>query len=590
MGNYALSKYYQSFSGTDTVAFLMMPGCSPITIGSLTTISYSMYRNKKPVINIGRTNINGVTRGSRIFAGTMIFTLINQHWVKELQEEWTDKAGLSYLNDISELKVDELPLFDIMIVSANEYGSAVAMYIYGIDFTDEAQTISVEDLFTENTFSFIARDVSVFKNILKGRNITSSPNASLGDYNTVKIGANTKYFIVDSALVDLDDLEGLEHQFDQAQWQIDQEHNKLADYSYLRELSYNPSTNYMMGGDVLLVQGGLKKTNFYNGDMDGIYDDKVEAAVKAFQSDNNLSPTGIVDRKTYIALLEGPSLRNDDEGKIAVVINKFGAYVYENPSISSKVNYTLSYSDEVTFFDKPVEFIFNGKSRLFVSTSLGYILLDDLFSVYSPNNSTFEFPILAGNVINDPAYVMIVQNALAKIYRNFVNFQYGLYDDATIKQVKRFQATYKDKYGIIASTGICDYNTWLGLQDASGSDFNEIKKHGYNVVHNKAVGTYKVKNSTILNDIKIFNSSFTSVNKVMARVSVVAHYPNGNSITTTKVVEDINGKKISLYEFRDAFYWNNENGSIPSVVEFFITPGDNTPFKWVINVENDTYQ
>ena len=161
LGN-QISKYYKSFSGTDTLAFIMMPGSSPVVIGSLTTISYSMYRNKKPVINIGRTNINGVTRGSRIFAGTMIFTLINQHWLKELQEQ------LNWLKGFDELKVDELPLFDVMIVSANEYGNAAIMYIYGIDFTDEAQTISVEDLFTENTFSFVARDVSNFKSFKNG--------------------------------------------------------------------------------------------------------------------------------------------------------------------------------------------------------------------------------------------------------------------------------------------------------------------------------------------------------------------------------------------------------------------------------------
>ena len=64
-----ISKYYKSFSGTDTLAFIMMPGSSPVVIGSLTTVSYSMFRNKKPVVNIGRTNINGVTRGARIFAG-----------------------------------------------------------------------------------------------------------------------------------------------------------------------------------------------------------------------------------------------------------------------------------------------------------------------------------------------------------------------------------------------------------------------------------------------------------------------------------------------------------------------------------------
>lgn len=152
----SISRFYKSFSGTDTIAFLMFPGLKPIVIGSLTTISYSMYRNKVPVINIGRTNINGITRGSRIYAGTMVFTLINKHWLRELQDQ------APYLQDYPTLKVDELPLFDIMIVSANEYGSSCSMFIYGVDFTDESQTLSVEDLFTENLFKFVAREISVF--------------------------------------------------------------------------------------------------------------------------------------------------------------------------------------------------------------------------------------------------------------------------------------------------------------------------------------------------------------------------------------------------------------------------------------------
>ena len=81
-----ISNYYKSFSGTDTLVFILMPGSNPVVLGSITTVSYSAYRTKQPVINLGRTNINGITRGSRIFAGTMIFTLINQHWLNELLE------------------------------------------------------------------------------------------------------------------------------------------------------------------------------------------------------------------------------------------------------------------------------------------------------------------------------------------------------------------------------------------------------------------------------------------------------------------------------------------------------------------------
>ena len=154
-----ISNYYKSFSGTDTLVFILMPGSNPVVLGSITTVSYSAYRTKQPVINLGRTNINGITRGSRIFAGTMIFTLINQHWLNELLE--TD--NLKWLAQYQELKADELPLFDLMVVSANEYGSYVSMFLYGVDITDEGQVVSVEDLFTENTLSFVARDIETFK-------------------------------------------------------------------------------------------------------------------------------------------------------------------------------------------------------------------------------------------------------------------------------------------------------------------------------------------------------------------------------------------------------------------------------------------
>jgi hypothetical protein len=152
-----MSKFYRTFSGTDSLVFLLFPKTPPINLGCLTTITYSTYRDKKPVNTLGRINIKGFTRGTRIVAGTMIFTVINQHFVNEILEK------LPWLNTGYKLKADELPLFDIMIVSANEYGSSVDMMIYGVDITDEAQVMSIEDLFTENQLSFIARDVDVLR-------------------------------------------------------------------------------------------------------------------------------------------------------------------------------------------------------------------------------------------------------------------------------------------------------------------------------------------------------------------------------------------------------------------------------------------
>jgi hypothetical protein len=46
---YSISKYYKSFSGTDALVFAILPQTAPVILGTITTISYSMFRDKKPV-------------------------------------------------------------------------------------------------------------------------------------------------------------------------------------------------------------------------------------------------------------------------------------------------------------------------------------------------------------------------------------------------------------------------------------------------------------------------------------------------------------------------------------------------------------
>lgn len=154
-----------TFSGTDTLVFIILPNTTPIILGSLTTFSYSSYRVKRPVNTLGGIHIKGIAKGGRVIAGTMIFTMINQHWVKEVCSivPWLN-------NDNGVIYSDELPLFDLMVVSANEYGKYVSMMMYGVDFTDEAQVLSINDMYSENTFSFISRELRNFDNSVVSSN------------------------------------------------------------------------------------------------------------------------------------------------------------------------------------------------------------------------------------------------------------------------------------------------------------------------------------------------------------------------------------------------------------------------------------
>lgn len=63
-----------------------------------------------------------------------------------------------------------------------------------------------------------------------------------------------------------------------------------------------PLTEGSRGSDVMEVQKRLIGYGYYNGKIDGIYSWDVREAVRAFQKDNGLEPSGNVDEKTYRAL------------------------------------------------------------------------------------------------------------------------------------------------------------------------------------------------------------------------------------------------------------------------------------------------
>lgn len=61
-----------------------------------------------------------------------------------------------------------------------------------------------------------------------------------------------------------------------------------------RSLRYTSS-----GPDVVLLQTQLRKLGYYEGRADGLFNRDVEIALKRFQHDKGLKPSGIADRKTF---------------------------------------------------------------------------------------------------------------------------------------------------------------------------------------------------------------------------------------------------------------------------------------------------
>ena len=183
-----------SFSGADVKAYATIPyvhfkngtfngggdhQLPPLVrLHDLQTISISVYREKSPVRALGHRNVRGFSRGGRTIAGSLIFALIDEHPLQTLLDTWV----YEYSYDIGYWDghnfPDQIPPFNIHLVYAAELPSAIdpklnyrkesptpafgTINILGVDFTNDGMVTSIEDLLTENTYQYMARDLHIF--------------------------------------------------------------------------------------------------------------------------------------------------------------------------------------------------------------------------------------------------------------------------------------------------------------------------------------------------------------------------------------------------------------------------------------------
>ena len=144
---------YNSFSGVDIVANMVLPGEGPIILGELQTISYSIHRENTPVRTLGHVGPINFVKGPRTIAGSLIFTVFDEYAFYRIERY--RKAISSGFYPLA----DMLPPMDISITFSNEYGLASTMKLFGLTIIDEGQTMSVDDMITEQTYTFMARGI-----------------------------------------------------------------------------------------------------------------------------------------------------------------------------------------------------------------------------------------------------------------------------------------------------------------------------------------------------------------------------------------------------------------------------------------------
>jgi len=127
-------------------------------IGECQTITYSVHNEKMPVRVLGDMNPKAYVFGNRTIAGSMVFTVFDEHWSNDVIAEY--KKNMESSGHVLD---DELPPINVTISMANEYGDKSHLALYGVTFVNEGQVMSINDIYTENTFQFYAKDVDYLK-------------------------------------------------------------------------------------------------------------------------------------------------------------------------------------------------------------------------------------------------------------------------------------------------------------------------------------------------------------------------------------------------------------------------------------------
>lgn len=157
---------YSAYSGTDIVAALYMPSLTKKSVenipskkfkvfGNLQTLSISSTRSISPVRVLGSSNSIAHTRGGRTIAGTMVFAAISRDAFTDVYDESITESSV---NSLKLFTPDQLPPFSIIITMTAEKGGTAYQIINGITLVNYGTTYSVDDLYTEVVYTYVATE------------------------------------------------------------------------------------------------------------------------------------------------------------------------------------------------------------------------------------------------------------------------------------------------------------------------------------------------------------------------------------------------------------------------------------------------
>jgi len=150
-GSYTLAaEYRRKLSGLQQNAYIE-------DLMEVTDLAISSRRSIPEVRRLGEVSPTAHAKGVRTFAGTMVVALLKKDPLLELYSN--DLSDQVYPNSYF---VDNIPPFHIVATAHNEYGHSVSASILGIVIGDFQTVLSVNDMYTEMSYTFKAKHMTPF--------------------------------------------------------------------------------------------------------------------------------------------------------------------------------------------------------------------------------------------------------------------------------------------------------------------------------------------------------------------------------------------------------------------------------------------
>ena len=171
---------YQSYSGSDMRVMLTLS--DPTGRGQnltkqlveVTTLTVSIHRVKSPARACGYINPRGFARHGRTIAGTIILT---QFTLDVMTRFLYGQQSTDLSKDSFYLKCDQLPPFDLTLMFCDEYGNSSTRRLLGVDIVDDGTIYSSNDMFAEQTLSYMAADFTPLAPVNNPALMTPDPNS-----------------------------------------------------------------------------------------------------------------------------------------------------------------------------------------------------------------------------------------------------------------------------------------------------------------------------------------------------------------------------------------------------------------------------